>query len=147
MGTTKQVGQFIDHIDALAERLTPERRRQDLAQAECSQPELRALAALGRRDTLSMSDLAGILKVPLSTATRTIDKLVAKDLVERKSIKHDRRVVQVTFSRKGRRIHQFALESRLAAGRSLLQAISPGERKSFLQQMTRIAQGPRERRR
>jgi DNA-binding MarR family transcriptional regulator len=136
-----QVRQFIAHIDVLAERLTPQRRPQDRDEPECSRQELRALAALGRQGTLGMSDLAAILKVPLSTATRTIDKLVAKDLVERQRVKQDRRIVQVTFSRRGKRIHQFVLKSQLATGRSLLEPLSSRERELFLQRMTIITGG------
>ena len=135
----KQLRQFVAHMDALTDRLRPVRRPQDVGEPECSQPELRALAAIGQRDTLAMSDLAAILNVPLSTATHTIDKLVAKDLVERKHVKHDRRVVQVAFSRKGRRIHRFVVASRLAASRTLLEALKPQERRAFLQHMKKIA--------
>ena len=52
------------------------RRPQDRNERECSQQELKALAALGQRDTLTMGELAGMLRVPVSTATHTIDKLV-----------------------------------------------------------------------
>ena len=138
----KQVREFIAHIDVLAERLTPARRPQDRAEPECSPPELKVFAALGRRNTLGMSDLAAILKVPLSTATHTVDKLVAKDLVERKHVKHDRRIVQVTFSKKGKRIHRFVLESQIAVGRSMLEALGSKERGILLQQMAKLAQPP-----
>ena len=135
----KQLRQFVACMDALADRLRPVRRPQDAGEPECSPPELRALAAIGQRNTLAMSDLAAILNVPLSTATHTIDKLVAKDLVERKQVKHDRRIVQVAFSRKGRRIHRFVVASRLAAGRALLETLKPQERKAFLHHMKKIA--------
>ena len=134
----EQVGQFIDLMDRVSDRLRPVRRPQDRDQPECSQQELKALAALGQRNTLTMSELAAILKVPLSTATRMIDKLVVKNLVERKHVKHDRRIVQVAFSKKGKRIHQFVLESRFAAGRAMLAALSPKERGIFLQRISKM---------
>lgn len=137
----KQVQQFIDLMDMVADRLRPVRRRQDLDQPECSQQELRALAALGQRHTLTMSELAAILKVPLSTATHMIDKLVVKNLVERRHVTHDRRIVQVAFSKKGKRIHQFVLESRLAAGRGMLAALNPRERGVFLQRISKMVPG------
>jgi DNA-binding MarR family transcriptional regulator len=138
----KQVRQFIDLMDLVADRLKPVRRRQDRDQPECSQQELKALAALAQRNTLTMSELAGILKVPLSTATRMIDKLVVKNLVERKHVKHDRRVVQVAFSRKGKRIHQFVIESRFAAARGMLAALHPRDRGVFLQRILKMVPGP-----
>jgi DNA-binding MarR family transcriptional regulator len=134
----EQVGQFIDLVDTVADRLRPVRRPQDLDQPECSQQELKALAALGQRQTLTMSELAAILKVPLSTATRMIDKLVVKNLVERKHVKHDRRIVQVAFSKKGKRIHQFVLESRFAVARAMLAALNPKERGIFLQRISKM---------
>jgi DNA-binding MarR family transcriptional regulator len=134
-----QLRQFISHMDALTERLRPARRPRDRDTPECSQQELKVLAALGDRDNLTMSDLAGILSVPLSTATHTIDKLVAKGLVERRRVQQDRRVVQVTFSKKGKRIHQFVVKSRLGVGRALLAALSPEDRGVFLRQLTAIS--------
>jgi DNA-binding MarR family transcriptional regulator len=134
----KQARQFIDLMDRVAEQLRPVRRPQDLDQPECSQQELKALAALGQRATLTMSELAGILKVPLSTATRMIDKLVAKNLVERRHVKHDRRIVQVVFSKKGKRIHQFVIESRFAAGRGMLAALSAKDRGILLQRISKM---------
>ncbi len=125
-------------MDGVAERLRPVRRPQDRDQPECSPQELKALAALGQRNTLTMSELAGILKVPLSTATRMIDKLVVKNLVERRHVKHDRRIVQIAFSKKGKRIHQFVLESRFAAGRAMLAALNPRERGSFLERISKM---------
>jgi DNA-binding MarR family transcriptional regulator len=136
----KQLRQFIAHIDVLTEKLLPIRRPQDLHEPECSQRELKVLAELGQRNILTMSDLAAILKVPLSTATHTVDKLVAKNLVERKRVQEDRRVVQVTFSGRGRRINQFVLTSRLAAGRRLLEPLDPSERRIFLQRLAAVAQ-------
>ena len=130
-----QLRQFISHVDVLTEKLKPVRRPQDRKEPECSQQELKALAALGQRDTLAMSDLAGMLKVPVSTATHTIDRLVAKGLVERRGVPRDRRIVQVTFSKKGKRINQFVLESRLAVGRDLLETLDPRDRKVFLQRL------------
>jgi len=134
----KQVRQFIDLMDMFAERLRPVRRPRDLDHPECSQLELRALAALGQRSILSMSELAAILKVPLSTATHMIDKLVLKNLVERRHVQHDRRIVQVAFSKKGKRIHRFVLESRFAAARGMLAALNPGERGIFLQRISKM---------
>jgi DNA-binding MarR family transcriptional regulator len=126
-------------MDVLADRLTPERRPRDAAMPECSRQEMKALSALGQQGALTMSDLAAVLKVQLSTATHMIDKLAAKGLVERKRVKQDRRIVQVTFSKKGKRIHQFVIESRLAAARGMLEALDPNAREAFLKRMTKLA--------
>ena len=131
----RQTQEFLGNIDAIAQFLAPRRRPQDAGEAECSLSELRALEALGRQQPITMSDLAGALKVPLSTATRTTDRLVAKGLVERQRVSEDRRVVQVGFSKKGREINEFVMQTRLAAGRRLLEALAPSERSDLLRRI------------
>jgi DNA-binding MarR family transcriptional regulator len=138
----KQTLEFLVHLDALVEGLRPKRRPQDRDEPECSAQELRVLTAVGQRDTLTMSDLAGMLRVPQSTATHTVDRLVAKGLVERRRASEDRRVVQITFSRRGRRINQFVAASRMAAGRRLLQALKPRDREMLIQWMASLARAP-----
>jgi DNA-binding MarR family transcriptional regulator len=134
----RDVGIFLQHFDALVDRLRPQRRPRDAAVPECSPRELRALAAIGRHGRLTMSRLADVLDVPLSTATRTVDRLAAKGLVERRQAKHDRRIIEVAFSRRGKRIHQYVLESRQAESHALLAALSGAERAELLRHLGRI---------
>ena len=125
-------------MDALADHLTPQRRKKDRNEPECSPTELRALAALGRSGTLIMRDLAAILKVPLSTATHTVDKLVAKGLVERRRITEDRRVVQIGFSKRGQKINQYVVDARLAAARRMIEPLTAVDRADFLRQIAKL---------
>ena len=114
--------------------------RATMPEIELSQQEFRLVAAIGHKGSAIMSDLAGILNVPLSTATHTVDKLVAKELVERGRADRDRRIVLVELSEKGRRLHQSCLECQLAMGRTMLEALSPGEREIFLELMAKMTQ-------
>jgi DNA-binding MarR family transcriptional regulator len=134
-----QTLEFVAAIDFIAERLTPERRPEDRRERECSVTELRALAVLGRQRPIMMSDLAEAMKVTVSTATRTIDKLVAKGLVARQRVKDDRRVVRVDFSPKGEEIHRYVTDTRLVAARALLETLSPAQRDLFLKRLLMLA--------
>ena len=58
-----------------------------------------------------MTHLAESLGVPLSTATHTVDRLVAKGLVERNRSEEDRRVVEVQMSEYGRKLQENFRES------------------------------------
>ncbi len=107
-------------------------------EVELSQAEFRLVAVLGHKGNAIMSDLAGMLNVPMSTATHTVDKLVAKGLVERGRADRDRRIVLVELSEKGRQLHQSCLECQLAMGRTMLEALSPGEREIFLELMVKM---------
>jgi DNA-binding MarR family transcriptional regulator len=87
-----------------------------------------------------MSDLARVLNFALSTATNIMDKLVGKELVERTRVDADRRIVQVTLSEKGKRLYDSFLECQLAMGRTMLEALSPGEAEIFLELMAKMTQ-------
>jgi DNA-binding MarR family transcriptional regulator len=135
----RHVAAFIAHVDVLADRLRVRRRPQDAGVHECSPRELRALNELGRRGSMTMSDIAEVLDVPLSTATRTVERLVAKGLVDRKQSARDRRVVEVRFSRRGKRINQFVIDSRNAAAHALLDPLAAGDRDWLVTQLARLA--------
>ncbi|HEX4275006.1 MAG TPA: MarR family transcriptional regulator [Bryobacteraceae bacterium] len=125
---TRQAKAFIACSDVITELLTMQRRPRDTREPECSLAELRMLAALGRKQPVTMTELADALKAPLSTATRTADKLVKKGFVERRRASGDRRVVEVEFSRRGREINRFVARGRLAVVRKLLGAMPAPER-------------------
>ena len=57
------------------------------------------MVILDSGERMMMSNLAESLGVPLSTATHTVDRLVAKGLVERNRSEEDRRVVEVRDER------------------------------------------------
>jgi len=134
----RQLRELIAHFDALSQRMMMNRPPPPGLDVECSPQEMRALAVLGRKGAAIMSDLAGVLSVPLSTATHTIDKLVGKSLVERTRLDEDRRVVQVELSQKGKELHQSFLDFRMDMSRSMLDALSLGEREIFLELMAKM---------
>jgi DNA-binding MarR family transcriptional regulator len=130
---------FLEHLDAIAERLRPKRRQQDAGARECSARELRALALLGKHGRATMTVLAQTLDVPLSTATRIVEALVRKDLVERARSKTDRRIVEVRFGRRGKRIDEYVKRSRRAAAAALLETLSTSECAALIAGLARVA--------
>jgi DNA-binding MarR family transcriptional regulator len=134
----RQLRELIAHFDVLSQRMMTNRPPPPGFDVECSPQEMRALAMLGRKGTMIMSDLAGILSVPLSTATHTIDKLVSKNLVDRTRPDGDRRVVQVDLSARGKELHQSFLDFRMDMSRNMLDALSLGEREIFLELMAKM---------
>jgi DNA-binding MarR family transcriptional regulator len=133
----RQLRELIVHFDILYRRLML--KRPPVSNIEVSQQEIRVVAVLGRGPTI-MRDLAGALNLALSTATNTIDKLVEKELVERTRVDEDRRIVQVALTEKGKHLHESFLECRLAMGRTMLEALSPGEREILLELMAKMTQ-------
>ena len=87
----QQSGRLLGYLDALFRRLVLPRQAAEEPSLDCSREEIRALILLRISGRTIMSDFAGELGVPLSTATHTIDRLVAKGLVTRVRSELDRR--------------------------------------------------------
>lgn len=128
----RQVNALLHALGLLADRLAPARRPQDTNEPECSAAELRMLGAVGRNGAVAMTDLAASLRVPLSTATRTVDKLIAKGLVTRGGVKEDRRVVRIGFSARGKEINRYVAAKQRAGARKMLAELSASDRETLL---------------
>jgi MarR family transcriptional regulator, 2-MHQ and catechol-resistance regulon repressor len=77
------------------------RDRQEVCCHGISVSQCYALAALEEEETLAMGELAGKMQLSVSTMTRVVDQLVAKELVERCVDEQDRRVCCVLLTGKG----------------------------------------------
>ena len=137
-----ELRQLISCFDILYQRLMHQCYLASSSEVELSRQESRAIIVLGGRGTVIMSDLARVLNMALSTATSTIDKLVGKGLVERTRVDEDRRVVQVGLSSKGSQVYGGIQDYQFAMGRTMLEALSPGEREIFLELMTKMTEPP-----
>lgn len=135
----EDIGAFLSGIDVLVQRLNPKRRPQDAAAPECTAREIDALQVLSRHGRVTMSSLAALIDVPLSTATRIVERLVSKDLVKRSPSESDRRVVEVAFGPLGQQIDRYIQRSRRAEARRMLGALSREERTEFLRLLARMA--------
>jgi len=134
----RQSGQLLTYLDALFQRMMLRRRTGEEPAPDCSREEMRALVILGPTRQTIMSTLADALDVPLSTATHTVDRLVAKGLVVRSRSEQDRRVVQVEMSDYGRKLQDAFRDKRREMARSWLEPLSQGEREIFLELMDKI---------
>jgi DNA-binding MarR family transcriptional regulator len=90
------------------------------------------LLELNQAGTISMSELSQRLQVTQGVATRMVDRLLEKDMVERERDKVDRRVVLVSASVKGKRIAEEMERVNKAKMMELFQAVSGKEREDFL---------------
>jgi DNA-binding MarR family transcriptional regulator len=132
----RQVRQLVSFLDKLSAQL--KLRRPGAEDPELSHQEFKALLSLAMHSPTIMTDLAGNLAIPLSTATHTIDKLVDKGLAERVRPTEDRRIVQVSLSKKGKQLYSSYHGGQLAQARSMLGTLSTGEREIFLELMVKM---------
>ncbi len=105
---------------------------------ELSAQDWRALPTLADHGRMTMTDLSEALGVPLSTATRLVERLIQKGLVTRSRIEDDRRVVRVELSAEGKEMQKTFLGKRLEMSRSMLTPLTPGEREIFIELMRKI---------
>jgi DNA-binding MarR family transcriptional regulator len=131
---------LLGFLDTLFRRWMLARKGESFEGPECSREELRTLFLIHAKGRSMMSSLADELGVPLSTATHTIDRLVAKDLVVRTRSEEDRRVVQVEMSNFGKKLQENFKKKRLSMAHSWLEPLSPGEREIFLELMAKITE-------
>ncbi|GAA3343030.1 hypothetical protein GCM10020358_40190 [Amorphoplanes nipponensis] len=80
--------------------------------AEITLPQHRALVVLASRGPQRMTDLADLLAVNSSTATRHCDRLQRRGLVQRVRATDDRRAVRVSLTAAGRRLVEQITEAR-----------------------------------
>ena len=136
-----QSSELLGYLDGLFRRLVLPRPPVDDPTRGCSREEMRALMLLRVSGRSIMTDFAGELGVPLSTATHTVDRLVQKGLVMRVRSEQDRRVVQVELSEMGKTLHAELRSRHQAMARSWLAPLAPAERETFLKLMGKIADG------
>ncbi len=76
----------------------------DLEQQGVTVDQWRVLNGLSDREGRSMSELASLAVLPAPTLTKVVDRLVAANLVHRRSDPYDRRRVLVLLTPRGRAV-------------------------------------------
>jgi DNA-binding MarR family transcriptional regulator len=104
----------------------------DLEREGVTIEQWRVLDELSQREGLSMSEIASLAMLPAPTLTKIVDRLVAQNLVHRRSDPYDRRRVLVLLTARGRAVrsrldrvmqrHESSLEAVL--GRSGLEQLT-----------------------
>ena len=65
-----------------------------------------AIVEIGRAEELSLNDLAEILNLDKSTASRTVNNLVNDNLAERELSSEDRRYVRIKLTDEGNKVYK-----------------------------------------
>jgi DNA-binding MarR family transcriptional regulator len=105
---------------------------------ELSYPQILALYALLEKGTCTMSELSKWLKISHGVATRTVDRLVDKGMVERKHGSEDRRVVLVSLSPEGADHAEKMITYHLEEMNKVFGRVPPSEREGFVRLLSEI---------
>jgi DNA-binding MarR family transcriptional regulator len=102
-------------------------------------PQLRVLVVAAERDALSLSEVAALLGVHASNATRLCDRLVQAKLMNRTDDPTDRRQLRLTVTAAGRRLVDAVLSHRRETLRSLLEDLPPRSQSAVARAMATLA--------
>ena len=86
----------------------------------------------------TMSELSRWLKISRGVATRTVDRLVEKGMVERRRDGADRRVVLVSLSKEGRDFAEKMISVHLKKMDEIFQSVGKEKRESFLELLAQV---------
>ena len=122
-------------IQGVIEREIRPMREVTDAMLDFSPPEMRSLMWLGRVGRTVMTDFAKGIDVPLSTATRIVNRLVKKGVVVRRRSDLDRRIVEIDLSPIGYEHKARFHASRLKECQKILAPLTEEEREMALSLM------------
>lgn len=98
------------------------------------------LDAIGSQGPLTLNDVAEALYITASTASRAVDDLVRKGLVERCQDPADRRAVCLSLTPQGQALFEALRHHLVQRQLSILQQIDPDSRRDVLAALQKLAQ-------
>jgi DNA-binding MarR family transcriptional regulator len=107
---------------------------------EVTLPQYRALVVLASRGPQRVVDLAGLLDVTASTATRMCDRLVRKGLIRRQRPSSDRRSVRVSISAAGRELVAAVTRRRRREVQAIVERMSAPQREQLVTTLRMFAE-------
>jgi len=90
-------------------------------------PKWRALSVISRLSGCTMNELAEFTTIDRTTLTRTADQLIDADLVARRGLPGDRRIVRLEMTEKGEAIFRKALIEMRRFNSQALDGVSQGD--------------------
>lgn len=87
---------------------------------------------------MTMGELAEMLSVTHGVATRMVDRLLKKKMVERNRDENDRRVVRISLTKQGTDVAAEAVEGAISFARDVFRGVSQRDREGYLTLLARI---------
>ena len=123
---------LMDAMETIVQREWQPREEDVVPTLAISPSEMRSLMWLGRYGMSVMTEFAQGIGVPLSTATRIVNRLVKKGLAVRRRSETDRRIVEVDLSPVAYGHRNRFMAKRLATNQQLLSTLTVEERETLL---------------
>jgi DNA-binding MarR family transcriptional regulator len=106
---------------------------------ELSVVEMHTLEGIGLYDSKTMTETAAELSVTTGTLTVAIDKLVRKGYVDRQRDLHDKRIVRIQLTRKGKLAYRLHLKFHTLLVDRITMPLAENERNLLIKVLSSVA--------
>jgi len=96
------------------------------------------LDLLREKGHCKMKEISAVLNLTMGAVTGIIDKMITEGLVKRERSRDDRRIVNVTLLRRGRKIAERIKETRRDLSNEMYSVLTAGEKKEFLRMLKKV---------
>ncbi len=136
----RRARELVGHLDRMMRVLVLAGEVEE-PQQRISRSEIAVLDTLGAEGAMTMGEVAARVRVPLSTATRIVDRMVQRGLVQRARPEDNRRVVRVALAPAGQRFYVEALAARMAGTAQMLRYLAASEQEQLLRLYRKMSEG------
>lgn len=102
--------------------------------------DIQALLFIDEHPECNLGDVARHLQVALTTMSSSADRLVRRDMIERRRPESNRRSVALTSTNKGQQVVAGYIDGYRASCKAMLQALDPVDQTEFLRLTQQIAE-------
>ena len=113
----------------------------DSATAQLTLLQIHALMFIGKKENVTMTEVAKQFDISLPTATALSDKLVRAGLISRQNDAHDRRIVKLVLTNEGTNLLTKAMRQRRTKITKMLSYLTAEEKKQLLHIMQQLTGG------
>jgi DNA-binding MarR family transcriptional regulator len=96
--------------------------------ADLTFTQLRALSAIGKRESMRVTELGDDLGIGLAAASALADRMTRRQFIVRRSDPNDRRIVRLELSARGRHLLERLERGRMEVFGKLIAHMTPSER-------------------
>jgi len=140
MNLEERARRLTEHLQTVMEEAESVDKKNSAVREKLTWQEIRVLRAAGRQDCCTMSGLADMICLSVSSATGLIDRLVSKKLVKRDRSSEDRRVVQVELTEQGRALNEEAMAGPVEFARGMLKGLNTEEQEALIALFRKISE-------
>ncbi len=106
--------------------------------SDLSITEIHTIAAVGMYGSKTMSEIAQVLEITMGTLTIAVDKLIKKGYMERSRSNTDRRIVNVSLTKRGKLAYRIHEKFHLDMVRAIMEDFTPQEEEILLSGLRKL---------